>query len=269
MKKKNIPACPLGFEEMSAPLQAICQKGALYRKTRDVPGPLQAAVDPGEGRTCFLEYMADLYEAYGVLSFESSSSRYLEITLDGSPRQMANQFAWIRERGEYRRNYEGIVAIDAMALAQYLKKDEEDGSPEFWRMYMDVPPLEFFPQHLQQVAAHAAVVIFTPSHPTEEQADLLELIAAKLPGLLVLKAPRYSFEDLAGLTRQFLSEWGISCMKDVQLANLIEKKKLKSVKDAKKLARQLAVAVGSRASVTNKDLAALLLYAGMKEGYHV
>ena len=74
---------PIGLRTPCAEIEKACREAHVYRRCGLKPGHFIVPLGAGNGRTTFIEYMADMYKEAGVLDFISGIDDYIEITLDG------------------------------------------------------------------------------------------------------------------------------------------------------------------------------------------
>ena len=73
---------PIGLESIRQEVETVCARARIYQKLEIRPNSLIVPLEAGNGRTMLLEYVADMYQAFGVMDFFGSPDPYLEISLD-------------------------------------------------------------------------------------------------------------------------------------------------------------------------------------------
>jgi len=109
---------PFGLEEFTDVIEANCFKADIYSLLGYRHDHYIVNLSRHNGRTTLLRYMAQMYKAWQVCSFENSPGEYIEFVLDGTYSQMESTFAKISRRAEGGRHFDGIVGLDITQLAR-------------------------------------------------------------------------------------------------------------------------------------------------------
>ncbi len=192
MNKDNIIQ-PIGLKTACTEIQRVCAKSHLYKYCSLKPKHMIIPLAAGEGRTTFLEYMADMYRHHRILNFYSGGDDFIEVSFDGTLQQLQFTFAEINSAAIYTNSYENIIGMDVSNIALHL--DEIQGRE--------------FLHNCQRICEHACVVFFTNATLTRNEERLLAKLEADLSNITRLKSDPYTIQDLAEIIEKAINERGI------------------------------------------------------------
>lgn len=183
---------PIGLSTPCAEIERACRTAHVYRRCGLKPGHFIVPLGAGNGRTTFIEYMADMYKEAGVLDFISGLDDYIEITLDGSLQQLKQAFADIDAAAVYTNEYCNIIGMDISGIASHL------GETQFTE----------FLRNVKRICDHACVVFFVNAIPTRNEERLLEKLCEAVENIKRLSVEPYTQEDICSLIVKFLEDHG-------------------------------------------------------------
>ena len=183
---------PIGLRTPCAEIEKACREAHVYRRCGLKPGHFIVPLGAGNGRTTFIEYMADMYKEAGVLDFISGIDDYIEITLDGSLQQLKQAFAEIDAAAVYTNEYCNIIGLDITGIASH------PGETQFTE----------FLRYARRICDHACVVFFVNPLPTRNEERLLEKLCESVENIKRLSVEPYTQEDICDLIVKFLEDHG-------------------------------------------------------------
>lgn len=184
---------PIGLKTPCTEIEHICSKAPMYKQCGFHPNHFILPLDPGCGRTTFLEYMTDMYKKAGVLSFTSGLDDYIEITLDGTLPQLKQAFADIDSAAVYTNEYGNLIGMDISGLASHL------GETQFTE----------FMKNCKRVCEHACVLFFVHTIPSRNEEKLLERLCETIGPVKRLTVESYTREDICALILKTITEHGL------------------------------------------------------------
>lgn len=220
---------PIGLREPCAEVENVCQNARVYQ----FGGQLKHIIlpmDPGTGRSTFIEYLTNMFRAHGVLEFACSRTPYLEVTVDpSSPRHVQDTFTKIHAAADYANEYADVVGLDVSEMANYLNQAQ----------------MKEYLRNVQALCKTAFVVFFIHANPSKNEESLIEktIEAVGSDRIKRLKVSAYTKEDICALITKFLADHGIEVEQspnfDKALGNIVSEFYLTSVKDAISTAQEL------------------------------
>ncbi len=220
---------PVGLNALCEEVERVCREAEAYRHGARLKH-LIVPMDPGSGRTTFIEYLTDMFRINGILSFVCSTDDCLELTADASsPMEIRNVFAEIREAADYDNRNSNVIGIDVTDLSNYI------GQTQF-REFMT---------GIREVCRTAYVVFFVSACPTKNEETMIGKIidAVGKDYIKRMTVEPYSREELCGITVKKLKEHGIGIRNDRQfreaLSNLAFVAGCSTVADADNIADAL------------------------------
>ena len=184
---------PIGLESIRQEVETVCARARIYQKLEIRPNSLIVPLDAGNGRTMLLEYVADMYQAFGVMDFFGSPDPYLEISLDGSLAQMKQAFSTICEAAVYTNQYTNVVGMDVSEMAVHMNENQ---FPEFL-------------QRVKMLCAEAYVVFFVHEERGKSEERLIERILDTVDTVKWMPVESYSEEQLCEIVKRVWEEKGI------------------------------------------------------------
>ena len=192
MKQYSITK-PVGLTSLCQEIETVCQKAHIYRRCGIKPSHLLIPLDPGCGRTTFIQYMADMYKKHGVLEFGGGLDDVIEITLSGTLPQLKQAFAAIDAAAVYTNTYSSIVAIDISSIGFHL--NETQCSELLARG--------------KKVCAHALAAFFVHSIPSRNEQRLMEKLCKTIENIKRLHVEPYTRNDICELILRQIKDRGI------------------------------------------------------------
>jgi len=214
---------PVGLDAICGEIEKNCERAMLLRRSTRYPDPrllkpdpCLIRLDPGNGRTTVIEYAVDLYREANVLDFSSGLDDFVEIILDGSYTQFMEEKRKYREASVYKSDYEGVVLLDAAALATHCNE----------KQYRD-----FFPW-FREMCEHACVLCFFPENMTGPEAAFAEKMEKTVDRLKLIVPDPYTPDELTNICEKHIRNYGIDviCPQTV-LRELVCSSEIKLVKD--------------------------------------
>lgn len=210
---------PIGLTTLCAEVEATCKKAHVYKRCGLRPGHLIIPLDSGSGRTTFIEYMTDMYKESGVLDFASGLDDYIEITLNGSLKQLRQAFAEIDDAGVYN-VYSEIIGIDITQLAPHRN---------------EVQYTEFL-TNMKQICRHACIIFFVHSVPSRNEEYLIDKLCENLDNIKRLDVEPYTNDDICDLVMKIIIKHGVSIKRNQAfrsvLLDMVTELNILNVKDA-------------------------------------
>ena len=191
MRKHCIPE-PIGLEALRAEVREICSDARVYKRCGLRPPHFLVCLDPGAGRTTFVEYMADMYKEHGVIRF-SGLDDYLELELDGTLQQLRQAFSRIDAAAVYTNEFTNIVAMDISGVAPHINETQ----------------FTEFISNTKRICSSACVVFFVRSVPSRCEEKLIEKLASAVGDLKRIESEPYTPENLCDLIVRFIENRGI------------------------------------------------------------
>lgn len=178
---------PVGLDPLCDHIEQICTGTDHFPQH---PGHIMTALDSGEGRTTFLEYMADCYKLHHVLPFFAGPDDVLEVRFTGALDQLHKTFDSIEDASVYANSaFDGVIAMDIASLS-------ETHLPEFVTRF-------------RQSCSHASVVFFLPGAPSRSQNRLAARLQLSIPHITPISVPCYTLPQLSELTCRYLKQLGV------------------------------------------------------------
>ena len=184
---------PIGLDSIRQEVETVCARARIDQKLEIHPNSLIVQLNTGNGRTMLLEYVADMYQAFGVMDFFGSPDPYLEISLDGSLAQMKQAFSTICEAAVYANQYTNVVGMDVSEMAAHIN---ENHFPEFL-------------QRIKMLCANAYVVFFVHEERGKREERLIERILDTVDTVKWMPVEGYSDEQLCEIVKRVWEEKGI------------------------------------------------------------
>jgi len=221
---------PIGLREPCAEVENVCRNARVYQfggQLRHIVLPM----DPGTGRSTFIEYLTNMFRAHGVLEFACSRNPYIEIAVDAStPKQVQETFNKIKAAADYANEYANVVGLDISDMANYQNQAQ----------------MKEYLQNVQALCKNAFVVFFVRSNPSKNEADLIRKTIEAVGGhdkIKQLGANTYTKEDTCALIVKFLADHGVEVEQTPKfnkaLLNIVSEFCLTGVKDAINTAQEL------------------------------
>lgn len=184
---------PIGLYTPCREIENTCAKAQVYRRCGLRPRHLILPLDPGCGRTTFVEYMVRRYKDAGVLDFTGGLDDFIEIVFDGTLPQLRQAFAQIDAAAVYTNEYRNIISMELSSLACHLG---------------EIQCTEFL-KNCRRVSEHACVVFFVQSTPSRNEEKLLQRLTETVDNIRRLTVEPYTKEDLCDLIGKTLTEHGL------------------------------------------------------------
>lgn len=221
---------PIGLREPCAEVENVCQNARVYQ----FGGQLKHIIlpmDPGTGRSTFIEYLTNMFRAHGVLEFACSRNPYIEIAVDAStPKQVQETFNKINAAADYANKYSDVVGLDISDMANYQNQAQ----------------MKEYLQNVQALCKNAFVVFFVHANPSKNETDLINKTIEAVGGQDKVKhlgVSAYTKEDICDLIVKFLDDHGIEVEQTPKfnkaLLNIVSEFCLTGVKDAINTAQEL------------------------------
>lgn len=173
-------------------LERLCADRDMYRRFHMALPHLLVALDAGDGRTTFTRFFARNAVQHQLRHFGGMDT-FLEFTLTGEMAQMHSVFQQIRDCAVYTNEYEGIIALDIGALANYINEAQ-------------VP---YFLEQVKRCGACATIVFYIPRTPSRNLSLLVSKLHGCLEDLIDLKTEPYTAEELAQIAVLELEKRGV------------------------------------------------------------
>ena len=230
MKQQVYITKPIGLREPCAEVETVCRNARVYQ----FGGQLKHIVlpmDPGTGRSTFIEYLTSMFRAYGVLEFACSRNPYIEIAVDASsPKQVQETFNRINAAADYANKYKDVVGLDISDMANYQHQAQMK---------------EYLP-NVRALCKNAFVIFFVHANPSKNETELINKTIEAVGGQDKVKhlcISAYTKEDICALIVKFLTDHGIETEQTSQfnkaLLNVVSEFCLTGVKDAINTAQEL------------------------------
>lgn len=184
---------PIGLDTLCAEVESTCSKAHIYKRCGLRPQHLIVPLDPGCGRTTFMEYMTDQYKKAGVLEFTSGLDDYIEVAFDGTLPQLKRVFAAIDSAAVYTNEYCNIIGMDISGIAAHLGETQ----------------LAEFMKNCKRVCDHACVVFFVHAVPNRNEEKLLEKLCETVGSVKRLTVEPYTKDDMCALIIKAVLDHGI------------------------------------------------------------
>lgn len=221
---------PIGLREPCAEVETVCRNARVYQ----FGGQLKHIVlpmDPGTGRSTFIEYLTSMFRAHGVLEFACSRNPYIEIAVDASsPKQVQETFNKINAAADYANKYKDVVGLDISDMANYQNQAQ----------------MKEYLQNVQALCKNAFVIFFVHANPSKNETDLINKTIEAVGGQDKVKhlcISPYTKEDICALIVKFLTDHGIEAEQTPKfnkaLLNVVSEFCLTGVKDAINTAQEL------------------------------
>ena len=221
---------PIGLREPCAEVEKICQNARVYQ----FGGQLKHIIlpmDPGTGRSTFVEYLTNMFRAHGVLEFACSRNPYIEIAVDAStPKQVQETFSKINAAADYANKYADVVGLDISDMANYQNQAQ----------------MKEYLQNVQTLCKHAFVVFFVHANPSKNETDLINKTIEAVGGQDKVKhlcVSAYTKEDICALIVKFVADHGVEVEQTPKfnkaLLNIVSEFCHTGVKDAINTAQEL------------------------------
>lgn len=218
---------PIGLNAICTLIEKNCIESVIYKKCGLMPPHYIVNINPGDGRTTLLEFMADAYKNSDVIDFHSGLDGFIEIKLDGSFSQFKKAAGEIDSAAVYYNSYRGIIGIDASALA--IHKNETQ-----WTEYLNL---------VREISKDAIIVLFILQQPTKNDLFVAEETMKVVDNMEMVDVEPYSKDELASIVERNIISKGVEiiCSDEIHsiLLNMVESKNIKSVKEALKLTETL------------------------------
>ena len=220
---------PIGLNKANDLVDSICRDAKAYRhgaKLKHLIIPL----DPGSGRTTYIEYLTGMFKEHGVLEFICSTDDYIEVTIDASsPRRIAETFSMVKETADYDNDYCNVVAMDISDVASYIGQTQ----------YKD------FLEYIKNLSKTAFLVLFVNSEPSRNEDTVIKGIIETAGEDLFVRLPYepYTNEEICLVIQRIIMENGIDITDKKKfnnsLSDLLSEFNITHVKDAVKIADAL------------------------------
>lgn len=220
---------PIGLHEVMQFITESCEKASFFQFSGMKPKHLLLALDPGEGRTTLIDYLTEQFKRNHVLNFTCGLDDYLEIVLDGTPRQLQQSFDLIEASHIYKNHYENVVALDISAIANHINQIQ----------------LSDFIQKVSHVCKHAYVVFFISSQRSRKEEQLVQKLKEAVPNINEVTVEPYTTEELVEMMVYDMASHSV-VIEDleafrVSVKSLIEVGEIRNARNAIMLSRELMV----------------------------
>lgn len=183
---------PVGLETLRREIKEICFSSYLYKRCGLRPPHFLICLDPGAGRTTFIEYMAGMFRKHGVLCFTGLDD-YIEVELDGSLQQLKQAFSRIDAAAVYTNEFTNIVAMDISNIASHLNETQ----------------LTDFISGCKRICGSACVVFFVHAVPSRNEEKLIEKLCSAVENIQRIDAEPYTCKNICDLIVRFIENRGI------------------------------------------------------------
>lgn len=226
MTKEDIVK-PIGLHSICNEIERVCADAPVYAQCDVKPGPYVVHLDSGEGRTTLLEYISDMFKTYKVLPFTSGMDDYLDLSFDGSMKQLREMFQRFTDAAVYAPYYKEVAGLDISALDAHLFESQTD---------------EFLTK-IQPLVKHAVLIFFVPKNPSKNIIQLIDKLEERIGKLTKLYAEDYTIEDYVQVIERYLCGNGIEIKntKDfhAKLLLVLESFQVNSMKETIDLAEKI------------------------------
>lgn len=219
---------PIGLEPMIQQIQAACKQAQIYNRCGEKPGPFIINLDAGSGQTTLTTYAAEMFYDAGIRP-RNGRELFLEFTLDGTMSQLKTVIGEIKANAEYGNGYyDGLIGVDIAKLDSHLNEAQT----------------ALFCEVFEEISRHTTLLFYVPSSVSKSTALLISKLRSAFGGnLQIVNLSPYTKEDMADIVRRLIEDTGTELEKDGEndrsILCAVESMGVKSVKDAKTLAKQL------------------------------
>lgn len=221
---------PIGLESPCTEIESVCGNAHLYSRCGKNPMHYIVPLDSGAGRTTLVEFLTDMYKAYGILGFTSGLDDYIEVTLDGSStNKIVQGFATFKEAAIYDNSYRNVAAVVISDVAKYING----------------PQLQEFLKECKALCDTACVIFFVNSEMSANEEKLVEKLIQHIGKSKIkrIDVEPYTVDDLCALAEKAVTERGIEInhykVFHAALLDVVSTFHIRTVKDAVNLADDL------------------------------
>lgn len=221
---------PIGLNSPCTEIESVCGNAHLYSRCGKKPMHLIVPLDSGAGRTTLVEYLTDMYKAYGILGFTSGLDDYIEVTVDGSSTsKIVQSYAAFKEAAIYDNSYREVAAVAISDVAKNLNG----------------PQLPEFLKEAKALCDTACVVFFVNSEMSANEEKLVEKLIQHIGKSKIkrIDVEPYTVDDLCALAEKAVTERGIEInhykVFHAALLDVVSTFHIRTVKDAVNLADDL------------------------------
>lgn len=196
---------PIGLNTPCMEVEDTCSKAQMYKRCGLRPKHYIIPLDPGSGRTTFVEYMTDKYKEAGVMDFGSGLDDYIEVSFDGTLPQLKQAFASIDSAAVYTNEYCNIVGMDISGIATHL------GETQFAE----------FMKNCKRVCEHACIIFFVHGPPSRNEEKLIEKLCEAIDNIKRLAVEAYTNDEICALITKTIAEHGIEVRHESALCSML------------------------------------------------
>ena len=185
---------PIGLKEVQSVIELICKNSQMHKKSAIKPNHMIINLDAGSGRTTLVEYITDMFEEYGILSFKSGIDDYKEFELDGSLTQLGTVISEIETAADYANEFTGIIAVGVSELANPMNERQ---CTEFIAKF-------------KGICNSAFVIFFVHSKPTKNEEQFIKKLISNIGCIDNIVVSEYTTEELCSIIEHLIEQHGIS-----------------------------------------------------------
>ncbi len=215
-----------GHEGLKHHLNGIKENSEAYRRGGAKLPHVNMNLYPGNGQTAVSEFCTFFLYDYNLRAFHGSD-KMKEYRLDGSLDNLKRMVEDIKSNAVYTNEFEGVIAIDYSALADYANEYQVD----------------YFLEQLERISRDATLILYYDDRLGKPIESIKESVIKAVSNCIDISVLPYSLREYSQIVTSNLLERGINveCSNSMEqmLCKIIESYSVTTAKEAANVAEQL------------------------------
>lgn len=239
----------IGHNELKEHLKALSDNADAYRRCSVKVPNFVMNIPRGNGQSFVAENITVFLHDHELRNFPELDEMK-EYRLDGTMAQTKKVFEDIRSNAVYTNEFEGVIAIDVSALAEYVNESQTD----------------YFVEQICEVSKDATVIIYYDDSLGKQINIVKERIVTEMGNCIDINVPPYTLEEYAEIIVDNMLERGVDVVLDQDMGkilfNIIASYNVTTAKQAIGVAEKLILLADYSSYAPRLDLKALKKHFG-------